>query len=180
MQLPGEEEKARSLMKTQRLFAVVCTLLIVPAVLTSYLEGRDRKKPKNDVCSATDPETICSAANRCGSTTSTCEVDIKRIGNASASATPNIPNAKTNVSFCVKTGTTITFKSTSKNTGFVLDFGNLSPFATGTAIVGGADRPVSVVAKKAGCYTYSVGACTAGTIYGMCGEDVAQFIVSDK
>jgi len=44
--------------------------------------------------------------------------------------------------------------------------------------MGGADRPVSVVAKKPGCFTYTVGACTAGTVYGMCGEDAAEFIVS--
>jgi plastocyanin len=80
----------------------------------------------------------------------------------------------------VKAGTTITFKSTSKDTGFVLDFGTSSPFDSGAAITGGADRPVSVVAKKPGCYTYSVGACTAGTRYGMCGDDAAQFVVSAK
>jgi len=91
-------------------------------------------------------------------------VDIKRTdGGDSASATPSIPDAKGNAPFCVKTGTTITFKSTSKNTGFVLDFGNSSPFESGPAITGGAERPVSVVAKKPGCYTYSVGAGTAGT-----------------
>jgi hypothetical protein len=61
-----------------------------------------------------------------------------------------------------------------------LDFGTSSPFDSSTAITGGADRPISVVAKKPGCYTYSVGACTAGTIYGMCGDDAAQFIVSGK
>jgi hypothetical protein len=66
----------------------------------------------------------------------------------------------------------------SKDTGFVLDFGTSSPFDGGGAITGGADRPISVVAKKPGCYSYTVGACTAGTIYGMCGEDAAQVVVS--
>jgi hypothetical protein len=33
-------------------------------------------------------------------------------------------------------------------------------------------------AKHPGCYTYSVGACTAGTIYGMCGNADTQLIVS--
>ena len=75
-------------------------------------------------------------------------------------------------------GTTVTFKSSSKDTGFVLDFGNSSPFDSGPAIMRGADRPISMVAKKPGCYTYTVGACTAGTIYGMCGEDAAQLVVS--
>jgi hypothetical protein len=60
------------------------------------------------------------------------------------------------------------------------EFWRFPPFDSRTAIVGGADRPVTIVAKKAGCYTYSVGACTAGSLYGMCGDDVAQFIVSAK
>jgi hypothetical protein len=36
--------------------------------------------------------------------------------------------------------------------------------------MGGSDRPITVVARKSGCYKYSVGACTPGTIYGMCGN----------
>lgn len=165
-------------MTSKRFFAFLTFVLIVPVLTTGYLNGKEKKKPKNDVCSASTPDGICSAANTCGSAASPCEVDIKRAGGDSASATPNIPNAKSNAPFCVKAGTTITFKSTSKNTGFVLDFGASSPFDSGAAITGGADRPVSLVAKKRGCYTYSVGACTAGTIYGMCGDDSAQFVVS--
>ena len=167
-------------MRTKWLLPVLFCLLLVPVVITAYLNAKEKKKLKNDVCSAATPSTICSAANTCGSATSACEVDIKRAGGDSASATPNIPSAKSNAPFCVKAGTTITFKSTSKDTGFVLDFGTSSPFDSGSAITGGADRPVSVVAKKPGCYTYSVGACTAGTIYGMCGDDVAQFVVFAK
>ena len=167
-------------MKTQRLFAVLFGVLIIPIFLTGFPRGKEKKKPKNDVCSASTPGSICNGANTCGSAASPCEVDIKRSGGDSASATPNIPGAKENTPFCVKAGTTITFKSTSKNTGFVLDFGTSSPFDSGAAITGGADRPVSVVAKNPGCYTYSVGACTPGTIYGMCGDDAAQFVVSAK
>ena len=111
-------------MKTKRLLPVLFCLLIVPVVMTGYhLGGKEKKKPKNDVCSAATPSSICSAANTCGSAASACEVDIKRTGGDSASATPNIPNAKSNAPFCVEAGTTITFKSTSKDTGFVLDFG---------------------------------------------------------
>ena len=167
-------------MKTKRLFAVLFGVLILPLLLTGFPGGKEKKKPKNDVCSASTPGSICNSANTCGSAASPCEVDIKRSGGDSASATPNMPGAKENAPFCVKAGTTITFKSTSKDTGFVLDFGTSSPFDSGAAITGGADRPVSVVAKKPGCYTYSVGACTAGTIYGMCGDDAAQFVVSAK
>src|SRR5215469_3445006 len=166
-------------MKTQRLFAVLFGVLIIPIFLTGFPRGKEKKKPKNDVCSASTPGSICNGAT-CGSAASPCEVDIKRSGGDSASATPNIPGAKENAPFCVKAGTTITFKSTSKNTGFVLDFCKSSPFDSGAAITGCADRPVSVVAKKPGCYTYSVGACTPGTIYGMCGDAAAQFVVSAK
>ena len=161
-------------MKIQRSLVVLCSVLILPLLITTVLQGGQKKKPKNDVCAANPPASLAT----CGSATAACEVDIKRREGDFASATPVMVGAKTNQPFSVKVGTTITFKSTSKNTGFVLDFGTSSPFDSGTSIMGGADRPVSVVAKKAGCYTYSVGACTAGTIYGMCGEDAAQFVVS--
>ena len=164
-------------MKRLRLF-VICGILISPVLLTALVRGGDKKKPKNDMCAAGNAQSICSTANTCGSATSPCQVDIRRDEGDSASATPAISGGKSNAPFCVKAGTTITYVSKSKNTGFVLDFGNSSPFDSGGVIMGGADRPVSVVAKKPGCYTYSVGACTAGTIYGMCGEDAAQFVVS--
>ena len=167
-------------MHTKPPFVVLFCFLTVLLLMTDYLPGKDKKKLANDVCSAANPDSICSGPNICGSATSACEVDIKRSGGDSSSATPNISDAKTNGPFCVKVGTTMTFKSTSKDTGFILDFGASAPFDMGGAIMGGVDRPVSVVAKKPGCYTYSVGACTAGTIYGMCGDDVAQFIVSAK
>jgi hypothetical protein len=44
--------------------------------------------------------------------------------------------------------------------------------------MGGADKPVTVIAKRPGCYTYTIGACTAGTVYGMCGNAVTQLIIS--
>jgi hypothetical protein len=162
-------------MKTQRTLTALCLTLSIPLLLAGY-PGKDKKKPKHDVCVEGNGQG--ASLITCGSATTPCEVDIKRISDDSASATPRVADAKDNMPFRVKAGTTIVFKSTSKNTGFVLDFGNSSPFDSGTAIMGGADRPVSVVAKKAGCYTYSVGACTAGTIYGMCGEDAAQLVVS--
>jgi plastocyanin len=101
-----------------------------------------------------------------------------RNNNSPATATPSIPDAKSNKAFCIKVGTTVTFMSSSKNTGFVIDFGSSDPFDREGAIMGGADRPITVVAHHPGCYTYSVGACTAGTIYGMCGNADTQLIVS--
>jgi hypothetical protein len=169
-------EGVEELLMTRILAALIC-LLVLAVLLTGYVDGKDKKKVKNDVCAAGTSGTVCSTS-QCGSAASACEVNITRVGDASASAKANIPDAKDNEPFCVKVGTMVTFRSASKDTGFVLDFGNSSPFDSGTAIMGGADRPISVVAKKPGCYTYTVGACTAGTIYGMCGEDAAQLVVS--
>jgi hypothetical protein len=60
-----------------------------------------------------------------------------------------------------------------------LDFGSSSPFESGeAAIIGGSDRTVSVVAKNQGCYKFSVGACIAGAIYGMCAEGNADLVIS--
>jgi hypothetical protein len=144
-------------MKTSRFFAI-SLVLALPVLLTGVLQGGDKKKPKNDMCAAGNAQSICNAESTCGSATSPCRVDIRRDEGDSASATPEMSAGKSNVPFCVKAGTTITFVSKSKNTGFVLDFGNSSPFD----------------------YTYSVGACMAGTIYGMCGEHAAQLVVSAK
>ena len=168
-------------MKVFRILAVLTSLFVLPLFLNLYIVGRDtKKKVKNDVCSASNPASICAAENTCGSASAPCSIDIRRSAKSSASATPSIPGAKSNKAFCIKTGTTVTFTSSSKNTGFVLDFGNSNPFDHQGAIMGGADRPITLTAKLPGCYTYSVGACTAGTVYGMCGDDVAQLIISEK
>jgi len=127
-------------------------------------------------CSEPNPAALCNASNTCGSASAPCTVDVKRTSNA-AQAVPSIPNAKGNATFCVKAGTTVTWQSTSKNTGFVVDFGPSAPFDEGGTIIGGSDRSVSVVAKKPGCYKYSAGACVSGAIYGMCGTANAEAIV---
>ena len=101
---------------------------------------------------------------------------MKRTANG-ASSTASISDPKSNALFCVKTGTTVTWKSTSKNIGFVVDPGNASPFEPAGAIIGGAERPVSVVAKTAGCYKYYAGACVSGAIYGMCKETNAELVI---
>jgi plastocyanin len=166
-------------MKSYRYLAIFCCLFVLPILLTGFLDGKDtKKKLKNDVCSASNPASICAAANTCGSASSPCSIDIKRSGGSSATATSSIPDAKSNKAFCIKVGTTVNFMSSSKNTGFVIDFGSTDPFDHEGAIMGGADRPITVVAKHPGCYTYSIGACTAGTVYGMCGNADTQLIVS--
>ena len=166
-------------MKIYRYLAALCCLFVLPLLLTNFVSGSDtKKKIKGDVCSASNPASICAAANSCGSASSPCSIDIKRDQGSYATATPNIPDAKSNKAFCIKVGTSVTFMSSSKNTGFVIDFGSSDPFDHEGAIMGGADRPISVTAKHPGCYTYSIGACTAGTIYGMCGNADTQLIVS--
>jgi len=166
-------------MKLYRYLAVLCWVFVLPLFLTSFIIGKDtKKKIKGDVCSASNPASICATANTCGSASSPCSINIKRSGGTNATATPSIPDAKSNKAFCIKAGTTVTFMSSSKNTGFVIDFGSTDPFDHEGAIIGGADRPITVTAKHPGCYTYSVGACIAGTVYGMCGNSVTQLIVS--
>ena len=171
-------------MKIQSRVAMWSSLLVFAiTAVAGYLSAREMNNDNNNnkyVCSESNPGSMCNASTACGSTTSACNVGVKRSGGNSASATPDIPNAKGNAPFCVKVGTTVTWQSASKNTGFVLDFGPSSPFDVpdGT-IIGGADRPISVVAKRAGCYKYSVGACVSGTIYGMCGSANGELVVTN-
>jgi len=166
-------------MKIHRYLAAIGCLLVLPLLLASFLIGQDtQKKIKGDVCSAANPASICAAENTCGSTSAPCTIDIRRSQGTLATATPSISNAKSNKPFCVKVGTTVTFMSGSKNTGFVIDFGKANPFDHEGSIIGGADRPITVTAKHPGCYTYSVGACTPGTVYGMCGNSDTQLIIS--
>ena len=171
-------------MKIQYRVAIWCGSLPFLGMLMAGFLVASAQKDKNNkyICSETNPGSMCNATTTCGSVSLPCVVDIKRRGGTSASSTPDIPNAKGNAPFCVKVGTTLTWQTSSKSTGFVLDFGASSPFETpntpGT-IIGGADRPVSVVAKKPGCYKYSVGACVSGSIYGMCGSSSAEIVVTE-
>jgi plastocyanin len=165
-------------MKTHRCFAISCASLYLTLLL---LLGSATAQSKNNkyACMEVNPAQLCTAANTCGSDSTPCTVDVKRTANA-ASSTPGIPNAKGNSLFCVKVGTTVTWNSTGKDNGFVVDVGPTSPFDPAGAIIGGSDRAVSVVAKRTGCFKYSAGACRSGAIYGMCGTANAELIVTDK
>ena len=166
-------------MKVYRYLTAVFCLFILPLLVTSLIVSQEtKKKVKNDVCSGSNPASICAAANTCGSASSPCTIDIRRSGSNSATAKPSIPDAKSNKAFCIKVGTTVTFSTSSKNTGFVIDFGKDNPFDHDGSIIGGADRPITVTAKHPGCYTYSIGACTPGTVMGMCGNAYSQLIIS--
>jgi plastocyanin len=162
-------------MTLYRRFVAKCPLLVLPLiVLSSYAPAQS--KSSKYACSEANPAQLCNAANACGSASSPCTVDVKRTASA-ASATPGVPNAKSNSLFCVKAGTTVQWKSTGKDIGFVVDVGTSSPFVPAGAIIGGTDRAISVVAKTPGCYKYSAGACMSGAIYGMCGQTNAEFVV---
>ncbi|HTZ47970.1 MAG TPA: hypothetical protein VMH20_10280 [Verrucomicrobiae bacterium] len=163
-------------MKTTRSLVIPTVLCVFPLLLSLLLSAGEKKDKFS--CSESNPQSICSAATTCGSASTPCRIDIKRSGQADATATPNIPDAKGNTPFCIKVGTHVTFYSSSKDTGFVLDFGPNSPFGNQGAIMGGYDRPITVVAKRPGCFGYSVGACTAGTVYGMCGNSDTELVVS--
>jgi hypothetical protein len=162
-------------MTTNRCFSIKGTsLLLAIIVLSSYATAQS--KSSDYACSEAKPAQLCTAANTCGSASTPCSVDVKRTANG-ASSTPDLPNAKSNSLFCVKAGTTVQWKSTGKDIGFVVDLGPASPFVPAGAILGGSDRSVSVVARKPGCFKYSAGACRSGAIYGMCGQTNAELIV---
>jgi plastocyanin len=166
-------------MKVYRYLAAASFLIVLPLLVTSFIVGQDSKrKVKDEVCSSSNPASICAEPNTCGSASSPCTIDIRRSGSNYATAKPSIPDAKSNKAFCIKVGTTVTFSTSSKNTGFVIDFGKDNPFDHEGSIIGGADRPIPVTAKHPGCYTYSIGACTPGTVSGMCGNATTQLIIS--
>jgi hypothetical protein len=151
--------------------------MLLAVFLLGNIGVAQQKRANNKyVCAEAKPAQMCNAGNTCGSASEPCSVDIKRTA-AASSSNPSIPNAKGNAPFCVKLGTTVTWQSTSKNTGFVVDFGPSSPFDQGATIIGGSDRSVSTVAKKEGCFKYSAGACVSGAIYGMCGDSNTELIV---
>jgi plastocyanin len=132
---------------------------------------------EQNACSRPNPESICNASNVCGTSGTPCLVDIKRTAD-SASVTGNTMDSKSNAPFCVKNGTTVTWRSLSKNTGFVVDFGASPPFDGMEAILGGSDRSPSVVTKRPGCYKFSTGACVSGASYGMCATVDTVLIVT--
>ncbi len=157
-------------MKVQRRIAVPVVLLMLLLIGPASAQ----KKGKY-VCDEPNPESLCTTANTCPA--AGCSVDIKRDGMNSATATPNFPKAKGNSLFCVKEGTAVTFQTSSKGTGFIVDFGPSSPFDPPDTIIGGAQKPIQVTAKRPGCFKYSSGACYSGATNGMCGSGTAEAIV---
>ena len=166
-------------MNSRSLLAIICGLALIPFLMMAGNSVAKDKKSKKTSCSNPHPEQLCSAVNACGSGDSPCVLEIKRTGGGTeASVTPNISNFPKDGVICINTGTSVTWQGAGKNTGIMVDFGESSPFEPSGTIMGGSDRPVTVVAKTAGCYKYTVGACTPGTIYGMCGNSDLDLIVT--
>jgi hypothetical protein len=173
------ERRKRGTMKIQRssvlkFSAPLLAFSLMSSNATAYSQN------SKDVCA--DPSAaaqMCTAANTCGSAMNSCSVDVKRTSD-SASATPSIPKAKGNSLFCMSVGTTVLFKTTDKGDGFVVDMGSSSPFDPTGVIRGGSARTATVVAKRTGCFKYSVSACHPGETYGMCGTSNPVIVVIDK
>jgi len=163
-------------MTIHRIFALRFLLIALPLAILSSGEAAQAQKKMTYTCSEPNPASLCTAENTCGSPTQPCSVDVKRTSNA-ASATPDVPKAKGNQTFCVKVDTSVIWHSDTKHQGFVVDFGPNEPFDTPGDIIGGSDKAVTVRAKTPGCYRFSAGACLSGAIYGMCGNGTAQMIV---
>jgi hypothetical protein len=164
-------------MKVQRCFMVRCALLMLPVLLlASFATADDKKKDSKDVCMNPNPASMCTADNTCGSASSPCMVTIKRTS-YSSSATPSIPGAKGNDLFCVKTGTTVVWQATDKNTGFLVDPGKSSLFDPAGTFMGGSQKSVSTVAKTPGCLNYHFSATAQNGIYGKSKAATAQLIV---
>jgi len=161
------------LMKIHRTLAV---LLMITASICLPANLASAQSKGKYVCAEPNPQSLCTADNTCSGSAS-CTVDIKRDGMNGATATPGFPKAKGNSLFCVKPGTSVTFQTSSKGTGFIVDPGPSSPFDPPDTIIGGAQKPVQVTAKRPGCFKYSVGACYSGATFGMCGSGTAEVIV---
>jgi hypothetical protein len=134
------------------------------------------QKKNRYACEEQQPESLCSAANTCGSASTPCSVDVRRSAD-SANVTPSIPGAKNNQLFCVKAGTTVIWLTSNKNNGFMVSFGTDSPFDPDGPIVGGAQKPITTKAVTPGCYKYDVGAFRSGTVYGMSGGSSPKIVI---
>ncbi len=163
-------------MTIDRLTAFRFLLLAVAIVVLNSGEPAQAQKKMSYTCKEPEPASLCTAANTCGSPSQPCSVDVKRTSNA-ASATPDVPKAKGNQTFCVKADTSIIWHSDTKHQGFVVDFGPNEPFDPPGDIIGGSDKAVTVRAMTPGCYRFSAGACLSGAIYGMCGNGNAELII---
>jgi len=150
------------------------TVMMATTILS--LTGTIAQAASKYVCDEPNPETLCTAANTCGSASAACTVNVTRSGYG-ANVKPGFPKAKNNQFFCIKAGTKVVWMSSSKNTGFSISFGTDSPFDSDSAIFGGGAKPITVTAQTPGCYKYDAGAFTSGTVYGMAGGSKPELVI---
>jgi hypothetical protein len=164
-------------MNAQQQFYTWSRLVLLSYIAVLGCAPTHAQKKSRYACDESRPhESMCSAANTCGSASSPCTVDIRRSAN-SANVMPSTPNAKNNQLFCIKAGTTVVWKTSNKSNGFMVSFGTDSPFDPDGPIVGGAKKPITTKASTPGCYKYDVGAFRSGTVYGMSGGTSPELVI---
>ena len=163
-------------MQTYRQFDNWSALLLLSCVVLLSCATAQAQKKSKYACDEPQPENMCNAANTCGSTSSTCTIDVTRAA-YSANVKPDIPNAKNNQLFCIKAGTTVVWMSSNKNNGFMVSFGSDSPFDPDGPIRGGGQKSAKTVASTPGCYKYDVGAFRSGTVYGMSSGSQPELVI---
>ncbi len=163
-------------MKFQRCFVSCCVMFCLALGLLAVSAAAQSQKTNKYACKEPNPASQCNAANTCGSASAPCTVDVKR-SSYSATATPSIPNAKGSPLFCIQTGTAVTWQSSAKNTGFLVDFGPSTPFDPPDPIMGGSKKSVEVKAANPGCYLFDFQATDSSGIYGMSKASQAELIV---
>ena len=106
-------------MKIQRSFAICSSSLLLSFFLLLNCAGAQAqsKNASKYACLEANPAALCNASITCGSASTPCTVDVKRTA-SSAESVASIAKPKGNATFCVNAGTTLTWQSTSKNTGF--------------------------------------------------------------
>ena len=163
-------------MKIQRQFNMWSALLLLSCIVQLNCATAQAQKQSKYLCDEKQPESMCNAANTCGSVSSPCTIDITRSA-SSANVKPGIRNARNNQFFCIKAGTTVVWMSSNKNNGFMVSFGTDSPFDPDNPIMGGGKKQVTTKASTPGCYKYDVGAFRSGTIYGMSGGSKPELVI---
>jgi hypothetical protein len=159
----------------QHFFAWNALLSLYCVVFISGVSAQAQRKSKY-ACTESQPESMCNAANTCGSESSPCKVNITRSGD-SAKVKPGISNPGDNQFFCIKAGTTVVWMSSNKDNGFAVSFGTDSPFEPDSPIMGGGKKQVTTRAVTPGCYKFDAGAFRSGTIYGMSGGSKEELVI---
>jgi hypothetical protein len=173
---PLERGDATMIMNIQQQFNIWSALFILSCVILLTCSTAQAQKKGKYACDEPQPESLCTAANTCGSASSACTVDIRR-GSNSANVKPGIPDGKNNELFCIKAGTTVVWMSSNKNNGFMVSFGADSPFDPDGPIMGGGKKQVTTKAVTPGCYKYDAGAFRSGTVKGMSGGSKPELVI---